>query len=116
MSIIILIVLLFYSLDKNLDIRIFQVSIFTATTIRMLPLTYNIYNSLGAIWNCRFALDRLKEIIIKLQTNKINFKIDKTLNEINKFEIKKIHFRYDKNKQYIFEKVNLEFNKGTLFI
>jgi len=97
--------------STNLNNTITLFAIFVAASIRILPITFNIYNSLGNIWNSRHTVTRLYELVLVLNqkkkkfANKIDYKIDS-------FELINVDFAYPDTNEKILSNINLSLKKG----
>ena len=118
-SIIVVIMILTISIvifSGNTSNSIALIGIFTVSAARIIPVVYNIFNSVGTILGSMYSIDKIYEFVIQNeQKNKFKNKIKINLNEIKNFEkleFKNVNFGYDKIN--IINNINLTINKGEI--
>jgi len=118
-SIIIVIMILTISIvifSGNTSNSIALIGIFAVSAARIIPVVYNIFNSIGTILGSIYSVDKIYEFIIRdEEKNKFQNKSNVNLNEIKDFkklELKYVSFSYD-NKNII-NNISLTINKGEI--
>ena len=118
-SIIVVIMVLTISIvifSGNTSNSIALIGIFTVSAARIIPVVYNIFNSVGTILGSMYSIDKIYEFVLQNEKkNKFKNKIKINLNEIKNFEkleFKNVSFGYDKIN--IIKNINLTINKGEI--
>ncbi len=116
-SIIIVIMILTISIvmvSGNSSNSIALIGIFTVSAARIIPVVYNIFNSVGTILGSMYSIDKIYNLIIvnPVIDNEYKDPVSDQINVFNKIEFQNVSFGY--TKKNILNNLNLEINKGQI--
>ncbi|MDC1416036.1 ABC transporter ATP-binding protein/permease, partial [Pelagibacteraceae bacterium] len=99
----------------NTSNSIALIGIFTVSAARIIPVVYNIFNSVGTILGSIYSINKIYRLIISNEVKQNSKNININLNEITNFkkiEFNNVRFGYDNTD--IIKDTNFKINKGEI--
>ena len=110
---IIFIIFIMIFLKKDLNSFLPTLALFAVAAFRILPITNRLIISIQAIrYGKPVVINLVNNLKEKIENDYLIDTKDKAIGEIRSIHLKEIGFRYKSNKDFLFENVNLEINKG----